>query len=237
MCDIFCAKYPEKRKQRRAGFYLTDDSELNPSRSDKILSSNTERLDIQNMNHPDRAKILTSMISPRPIGIVSTRNSNGSINLAPISSIMSPSNSPPYVLISLSQTRDGRKRDTYENLREDGNAFIHFLPPTMDMARLVDDSGEQLEVGISELDELNLQASPLNELLMSNSLYAIETTFKTEYEMPEAVAKLCLLEVKAIWKHADLDATEPVEVLCQHGMDRLVPMHDSWSFIATKHYN
>ena len=224
-------------KEGKLDHWLTDESKLNPSRNDKILSSNPERLDIQNMNHPDRAKILTSMISPRPIGIVSTRNSNGSINLAPISSIMSPSNSPPYVLISLSQTRDGRKRDTYENLRKDGNAFIHFLPPTMDMARLADDSGQQLEVGISELDELNLQASPLNELLMSNSLYAIETTFKTEYEMPDAVAKLCLLEIKAIWKHADLDATKPVEVLCQHGMDRLVPIHDSWSFIATKHYN
>ena len=91
---------------------------------------------------------------------------------------MSPSNSPPYVLISLSQTRDGRKRDTYENLRKDGNAFIHFLPPTMDMARLADDSGQQLEVGISELDELNLQASPLNELLMSNSLMPLKRLSK-----------------------------------------------------------
>ena len=99
-------------------------------------------------------------------------------------------------------TRDGRKRDTYENLRKDGNAFIHFLPPTMDMARLADDSGQQLEVGISELDELNLQASPLNELLMSNSLYAIETTFKTEYEMPHSEASF------AYWKSKQFGNTQ-----------------------------
>lgn len=224
-------------KEGKLDHWLMREINLSPSRSDKILSDNPERCDLTEMEHQERAKILTSTISPRPIAIVSTRNSNGSINLAPISSIMSPSNTPPYVLISLSQTRDGRKRDTYENLRNDGNAFIHFLPPTLDMARVVDDSGQQLEVGISELNELNLKTSQMNELLLSNSLYAIETRFKREYEMPDAVAKLCLLEVKAIWKHVDFDASEPTEVLCQHGMDRLVPIHESWSFVATKHYN
>mgnify|MGYP003330638344 CR=1 FL=1 len=51
--------------------------------------------------------------------MISTRNGERE-NIAPITSVSVVSNSPPLVTMSLSQNRDGKKRDTYLNLKENG---------------------------------------------------------------------------------------------------------------------
>lgn len=223
-------------REGKLDHWLETEAEIKPSRKDPLLIEQVDRIDLLNETHPNRAKMLTNVISPRPIAIISTKNENGSINLAPISSIMSPSNTPPYVIISLSQNRQGRKRDTYNNLKRGEIGFLHFMPPTLDMARFVDDSGRQLPEGKSEFEDLNVEKSKFHELLLSNAVYAVEAKFVKEFEMPNAVAKLILLQAEAIWKNSATDC-EPQEVLTQHGMDRLVPLSDSWSHLATKHYN
>lgn len=223
-------------REGKLDHWLETSAQISPSRNDPLLSNSPERIDLSAQPHPKRAELLTNIISPRPLAIITTRNQNGSINLAPISSVMSPSNTPPYILISLSQNRDGRKRDTYRNLTKDGNAFLHFMPPTLDMARFVDQAGRQLPVGESELDDQGIEKFEFNELLLSNAIYAVETEFVKEYEMPNAVAKLILLQAKAIWKDSATDC-KPHEILAQHGMDRLVPINGSWSHHATLHYN
>lgn len=223
-------------REGKLDHWLETSAQISPSRNDPLLSNEAERIELSAQPHPKRAELLTNIISPRPLAIISTKNENGSINLAPISSVMSPSNTPPYILISLSQNRDGRKRDTYNNLTKDGNAFLHFMPPTLDMARFVDQAGKQLPKGESELDDQGIEKSELNDLLLSNAIYAVEAKFVKEYDMPNAVAKLILLQANAIWKDSATDC-KPHEILAQHGMDRLVPINGSWSHQATLHYN
>ena len=65
-------------------------------------------LDIEELDHPTRAKWLAAATSPRPLALVSTRNEERE-NLAPITSVSVVSNSPPLVIISLSQNRKANK--------------------------------------------------------------------------------------------------------------------------------
>ena len=60
-------------------------------------------IDIEDLDHPTRAKWLAAAASPRPLALVSTRSKDRE-NIAPITSVSVVSNSPPLVIMSLSQS-------------------------------------------------------------------------------------------------------------------------------------
>ena len=76
-------------------------------------------IDMDDLDHSTRSKWLAATVSPRPLALVSTRDGERE-NVAPMTSLSVVSNSPPLIVMSLSQNRDAKKRDTYLNLVKNG---------------------------------------------------------------------------------------------------------------------
>ena len=65
----------------------------------------------------ERYQLLTSLVVPRPIGWVSTRGLDGTLNLAPFSFFSAISATPMLVSLSIG-TRWGRPKDSLRNIRD-----------------------------------------------------------------------------------------------------------------------
>ena len=65
-------------------------------------------IQMDELEHSVRSQWLSAAASPRPLALVSTRNGERE-NLAPITSISVVSNTPPLIIMSLSQNREGKK--------------------------------------------------------------------------------------------------------------------------------
>ena len=185
-------------------------------------------IEMDELDHITRAKWLTATASPRPLAMVSTRNQDRE-NIAPMTSISVVSNSPPLIVMSLSQNREGRQRDTYLNLIETKECELQFLAPTSKAAEEVDLASKPVEGSEWELLEGDGPIHPLAVVVMKCRL--IE-----DNPLPEgAVARLLTLRVESMIVPSYLPPEEGLSLLCQHGMDRLTPSPIDWSHTATHH--
>lgn len=64
-----------------------------------------------------RYQLLTSLVVPRPIGWVSTRGEDGTLNLAPFSFFSAISPSPMLISLSIG-TKGGQAKDSLRNIRD-----------------------------------------------------------------------------------------------------------------------
>lgn len=104
-------------------------------------------------------KFLIGSIVPRPIAIVSTRNENGSYNLAPFSFFNGICPSP--MLISFCPVRKpltGEKKDSMVNIQREKECVISFV--TEDIAEAVNNAATELPRGESEFDFTGLTPTP-----------------------------------------------------------------------------
>ena len=185
-------------------------------------------LEMEELDHLTRAKWLTAAASPRPLAMVSTRSEDRE-NIAPMTSISVVSNSPPLVVMSLSQNREGQQRDTYLNLIESKECELQFLAPTSKAAADVDLASKPIEGSEWELLDSDGPIHPLAVVVMKCRL--IE-----DNPLPEgAVARLLTLRVESMIVPSYLPPEEGLSLLCQHGMDRLTPSPIDWAHIATHH--
>tara|TARA_B100001287_G_scaffold255053_1_gene238900 strand:- start:3237 stop:4010 length:774 start_codon:yes stop_codon:yes gene_type:complete len=185
-------------------------------------------INVDDLDHPTRAKWLAASASPRPLVLVSTRSGNQE-NVAPVTSISVVSNSPPLIVMSLSQNREGRKRDTYLNLVDTKECELQFLAPTLKAARDADLAGKATEG--SEWDLLDVEG-PIHPL----AIVVMKCRLVEDNPLPEgAVARLLTLRVESLIVPSETPPDEGLALLCQHGMDRLIPTPVDWSHIATYH--
>ena len=195
---------------------------------ERSFSKAEMELDVEELDHPTRAKWLAAAASPRPLALVSTRNKDRE-NIAPITSVSVVSNSPPLVVMSLSQNREGRQRDTYLNLIENKECELQFLAPTRAAAEEADLAGKPVEG--SEWDMLDSEG-PVHPL----AVVILRCRLVEDRPLPEgAVARLLTLRVESMVVPSYLPPEDGLSLLCQHGMDRLTPSPIDWEHIATHH--
>ena len=171
------------------------------------------------MNHQERARWLSAIISPRPLILISTISKDGIPNLAPMSSVSVVSNSPPLLGMSLSTNRDGRPRDTLVNLKETGKATLAILPVDSKSFEMVNMTRKPIPRSESEWGEIE----PLNDIsemvtAPKSSIAAIETTLVECYKLPmDAVAEWVVLKVDSIIKPSsmNIDEMEEIPILTQ----------------------
>ncbi len=72
-------------------------------------------------------RIVTGLIVPRPIGWVSTVSSGGVNNLAPFSFFNAVNDSPPVLMVSVSDRDDGTPKDTVRNILETGEFVVNVV--------------------------------------------------------------------------------------------------------------
>lgn len=99
-----------------------------------------------------------AIVAPRPIGWISTRHPNGSLNLAPYSFFNAVSDSPPIVMFSSSGYKDSVTN------ADAGGDFVFNLA-TEDLKEAMNRSSAPYPHGVSEFDKAGL--TPLDSDLVS----------------------------------------------------------------------
>lgn len=195
------------------------------------------RLDVDAMTHVERSIWLNNVLSPRPVVVAGTLDSNGQRNFAPLSSVMAVSTVPPYLTASFSVHKDGRHRDTLTNMRSTGRIILNLMPATQRGVELVDETATPLPQGEDEGMLINaLETVDSQPLLLSEGIAAIEAEYVEEHELPGAVARIAVMRVTAVWFSSSTAPAGGLAVLCQHGRDDMTPAPTGWTKRVTKHY-
>ena len=195
------------------------------------------RIDVDELEHAQRAGWLSGLLSPRPLVIASTQDQEGNKNLAPYTSVMAVSTGPPLLIASFSCNRDGRYRDTLHNLRSTKRAILHFMPSSHSSVDAIDETARPLPEGESEWNLTGFTPHPLDPLLINQAVAALEVEFLEDRPLPDAVARLAVLRVTGLWTTEETLPANGLDILCQHGHDRLTPAPDSWSKKVLNHYS
>lgn len=198
--------------------------------------SDAKRIDIMDMDHKQRSAWLAGIVSPRPLILASTVDENGIKNLAPLSSVMGVSNTPPLFIASFSKNKRKEYRGTLVNMRQTGKAILHVMPSTLQAVDWIDMAGSPILPEQSEWDLIDITPHNENDLLIKQAIAAIEVDYIEEKELPGAVARLAVMKVKHIWTSSDKIPTTGLDVLTQHGMDNIMAAPDGWSKKVDKHY-
>ncbi len=87
--------------------------------------------ELRSLSVPQRSALLTRVVAPRPIALVSSLGASGRGNLAPYSFFMLGGANPPSVAFCPVRDRNGAPKGTLENLRESGEFVISMVTPAM----------------------------------------------------------------------------------------------------------
>lgn len=81
-------------------------------------------IDPQHQSAKDNYKLLIGSIIPRPVALVTTLSSSGSVNAAPFSYFNIVTADPPMISVSV-QRKQGEPKDTARNAMETGEFVVH----------------------------------------------------------------------------------------------------------------
>jgi flavin reductase (DIM6/NTAB) family NADH-FMN oxidoreductase RutF len=84
--------------------------------------------DLAEMSKADTYKLLASVILPRPIAWVVSRDAEGAVNAAPFSFFNILSSDPPMVAISFSGAPDREGKDSLANIRAREEFVVNMVP-------------------------------------------------------------------------------------------------------------
>jgi flavin reductase (DIM6/NTAB) family NADH-FMN oxidoreductase RutF len=92
------------------------------------MSDTFSHFDLNGMPKPDVYKLLASVIMPRPIAWVVSRDAAGSLNAAPFSFFNILSADPPLIAISFSAASDRKGKDTFANIQQHPDFVVNLVP-------------------------------------------------------------------------------------------------------------
>lgn len=128
-------------------------------------------------------RIVSSTVTPRPIGWISTRSADGVDNLAPYSYFNAISSSPPVVMFSAGRT-DGELKDTPRNAL-DSEVFVYNLV-TESVAAKMDKTSASIDPGESEFEMAGIdrkEAATIDAPRVANALVSFECTLYDSMEI------------------------------------------------------
>ncbi|MFC1988502.1 flavin reductase family protein [Chloroflexota bacterium] len=109
------------------------------------------KLNPNNMENQDIARLLHDVVVPRPIAWVSTVDEHGIYNLAPFSAYSMIGGKPPLICFSIGTPRNGQKKDTILNI-EFTNEFVISVV-TDELAEAMNNTSASYPRNISEYEE------------------------------------------------------------------------------------
>jgi flavin reductase (DIM6/NTAB) family NADH-FMN oxidoreductase RutF len=149
-----------------------------------------------------RHHYLLGMVNPRPICFASTIGPDGKPNLAPYSFFNIFSSTPPILIFSVGNKRDGSGKDTLINARAHPEVVINMV--SYAMARQMAICGVEYETGISEFDKGGFTPEPS----------VIVKPFRVKESMVQFECKV--LEIKTMGNHPGAANLIIAEVLLIH---------------------
>lgn len=115
-------------------------------------------IDPESLTKPERYKLMTSAVLPRPIAWVTTLFPDGKVNAAPFSFFNGISSSPPLIQVCIGKRRDGTPKDTLANAEREGEFVVNVV--TRDLAEVMVATSASFDPGVSEMEETGLTPAP-----------------------------------------------------------------------------
>ena len=99
-----------------------------------------------------------SCVVPRPIGWLSTISADGVPNLAPYSQFTNLTFDPPYVLVSINQGNESKRKDTTENIEQTGEFVYNMV--TYDLRNAMNITATGFAPDVDEFEAAGLTKAP-----------------------------------------------------------------------------
>jgi flavin reductase (DIM6/NTAB) family NADH-FMN oxidoreductase RutF len=122
------------------------------------MADGFEHFDLEAMTKADAYKVLASVILPRPIAWIVSRDAAGGLNAAPFSFFNIVSSDPPIVAISFSAAPDREGKDTLANIRARGEFVVNMVPE--ELAEAMNVTATNAPRGTDETQLAGLELAP-----------------------------------------------------------------------------
>lgn len=116
------------------------------------------QIDFDELTPYERYKLMSSLIVPRPIALITTLSADGTVNAAPFSMFNMLGEEPPIVMVSINRHDDGALKDTAVNIDREGEFVVHLCDEAM--AGKMHRCGARLPSHVSELAQAGLSTAP-----------------------------------------------------------------------------
>jgi len=113
---------------------------------------------LRDLSKQDRYKLLSGVVIPRPIALVTTLDANGAVNAGPFSFFNVFSEDPPLVALGLQHKADRTPKDTTRNIHRDSEFVVNMVDEAL--ASAMNDCAVDFPSGESEVAALGLAVSP-----------------------------------------------------------------------------
>ena len=114
-------------------------------------------IDLNVLAGPERYKLLTAAIVPRPIAWIVSRGEQGATNVAPFSFFNLMSGDPPLICVGIGM-RDGAPKDTARNIAERGEFTVNLVSTRL--AARMNVTAVDFPAGVDESQEAGLVLAP-----------------------------------------------------------------------------
>ena len=163
----------------------------------------------------ERYQLLTSLVVPRPIGWVSTRGEDGTLNVAPFSFFAAISASPMLVSLSIG-VRRGIAKDSLRNIRHRGAFCVNVVTE-------------------GQLVDMNQTAASLPSDQDEFALAGLEVAEAESVEAPYVANCPAVLECR-LFKEVDLDGTGSLVIgeVTAVRLDQTLPTIEGSAFVDTE---
>jgi flavin reductase (DIM6/NTAB) family NADH-FMN oxidoreductase RutF len=164
----------------------------------------------------ERYKLLTALVIPRPIALVTTRNENGTHNAAPFSFFNVVSDEPPITILGFGARRTNERKDTPRNIEQTGEFVVNMVDRELVAAMRI--CATEFPYGESEVEATGLALAPSRTVTVnriSRSPASLECRLFSKIEL-SATRQLVLGEILCI--QIKDEAFDPVTM-------RIVPEH------------
>jgi flavin reductase (DIM6/NTAB) family NADH-FMN oxidoreductase RutF len=160
-------------------------------------------IDASSLSPRDAYALLTSLVVPRPIAWVTTRDDDGHVNLAPFSFFNGLGSDPPMITIGFASRRDGGDKDTLRLLQKTRCCCVNLVEEA-DAERMNATSAE-LPAAVSEVTRFGIDVAPCSRIAgvrVASARASLECTLVDvhRYGRKQKVA-LAVLEIVAF--HVD----------------------------------
>ncbi len=153
---------------------------------------------LQELALQERYKLLTALVIPRPIALVTTRNENGTHNAAPFSFFNVVSDEPPIVVLGFGARRSNEKKDTPRNIAKTGEFVVNMVD--RELVAAMRTCATDFPYGESEVEASGLTLAPSRTVAVnriSKSPANLECRLFSEIEL-SAHRQLVLGEILCI---------------------------------------
>ncbi len=118
--------------------------------------------DFSTITGPDRYRLLTNFVGPRPIALVTTLSEGGHDNAAPMSFFNVFSHEPAIVILGIQTRPDGEDKDTVRNIRRTGEFVVNMVDMGIADRMLV--CGLGVEPDVDEVALSGMTALPCDKI-------------------------------------------------------------------------